>query len=103
MVSLDNRKGVDPDMKDEDFKNKDEHKNRMITKLGMIDFTKKSFWIVVLIYSAIVLTLKYKFNSKVGEFLYQLSFFALIFGVVFVIYRVIKFIIIDVKNRYFEK
>ena len=90
-------------MEEEGFKNKDEHKNRMMTKLGKIDFTKKSFWIVVLIYSGLVLTLKYKFNSKVGEFLYQLSFFALIFGVVFVIYRVIKYIIIDVKNRNFEE
>ena len=89
-------------MEDEEFKDKDGNKNSFLAKLGKINFTKKSFWIVVLIYSTVVLTLKYKFNSKVGEFLYQLSFFTLVFGLVFIAYRVIKYIIIDIKNRYFR-
>ena len=86
-------------MEDEEFKDKDGNKNSFLAKLGKINLTKKGFWIVVLIYSTVVLTLKYKFNSKVGEFLYQLSFFALIFGVIFIGYRVIKYIILDIKNR----
>ena len=56
-------------MEDEEVKDKDGNKNSFLAKLGKINFTKKSFWIVVLIYSTVVLTLKYKFNSKVGEFL----------------------------------
>lgn len=90
-------------MEDEEFKNKDGNKNSRLNKLRRLDFSKKSFWLVVLMYSAVVLILKYKFNSRVGEFLYQLSFFALIFGVIFVVYRVIKYIIIDINNRYFKK
>ena len=88
-------------MEDKEFKSKDGNNNRFLGKLGKINCSKKTFWIVVLIYSTAVLTLKYKFNSKVGEFLYQLSFFALIFGVAFVGYRVIKYIIFDIKNRWF--
>ena len=96
-------KVVDADMEDEEFKKKDGNKNSRLNKLRRLDFSKKSFWLVVLMYSAVVLILKYKFNSRVGEFLYQLSFFALIFGVIFVVYRVIKYIIIDINNRYFKK
>ena len=77
---------MNADVEDEEFKDKDGNKNSFLAKLGKINFTKKGFWIVVLIYSTVVLTLKYKFNSKVGEFLYQLSYFALISGVIVIGY-----------------
>jgi len=43
-------------MKEEEFKNKDGTKDSRLNKLGKINLTKKGFWIVALIYSAVVLT-----------------------------------------------
>lgn len=89
-------------MRDEESKNNNENKENVLFKIGKFDLNKKNFWIAFLIYSLIVLTLKYKFDSKIAEFLYQIGFLALIIGIIFIIYRILKVTVLYIKNKYFK-
>jgi len=51
---------------------------------------KKIFWLLAIGYTALVMILYYVFETALGTFLRQLSFFALIFSVLWFIYRLIK-------------
>ena len=87
-------------MKNKATESNNESKSFLL-KIGKFNLTWKAFWIIAVIYSSIVLILKYKFHSKIAEFLYQISFLAAIIIIIFVIYRILKVIAIDLKNKYF--
>ena len=48
------------------------------------------FWLLAIGYTALVMILYYVFDTALGTFLRQLSFFALIFSVFWFVYRLIK-------------
>lgn len=76
--------------------------NNKLFKVGEFEISRKVFWIIILIYSSIVLVLKYKFDSKIAEFLYQIGFLVLIIGIIFIIYRMLKITVVYIKNKYFK-
>jgi len=51
---------------------------------------KKLFWTVAIGYTALVYVLYYVFETALGVFLRQLSFFALGFSILWFFYRLIK-------------
>lgn len=53
--------------------------------------SRKMFWILALTYSAAVLLLNNVFHTALGEFLMQLSYFALAFVIVSFVYKIMKF------------
>lgn len=91
-------------MKDNASRNTDESKeqNNKLFEVGKFGISRSFFLLLIFIYSSIVLILKYKFDSKIAEFLYQISFLAAIMIIIFVIYRILKITVIHVKNKYFK-
>ena len=83
-------------------KNKDQDNKNILFQTGKFKLSSIHFLIIVTLYSAVVLTLKYKFDSKIAEFLYQISFFAAAIFIIFIIYRILKLTAIYIKNKYFE-
>lgn len=51
---------------------------------------KKLFWMVAIGYTALVYVLYYVFETALGGFLRQVSFFALGFSILWYFYRLIK-------------
>ena len=53
--------------------------------------SKRVFWIIAIGYSTVVFVLHNVLETKIGEFLMQISYFALFFGIIWFLYRIIKF------------
>lgn len=60
---------------------------------------KKTYWIIVLIYSAVVLSLKYIFHSPIGEFFIQIGYLAIVVGVVCFGITIMKEMIKNIVSR----
>lgn len=78
------------------FKNEESQ----IMKLGSreIEISRNGFWLVVAVYSSLVLVLQ-RLDTRLGNVLYTISFLALILGIIFIVYQLIKQTVIYLKNK----
>ena len=85
-----------------DKNNQDQNKKNTLFKIGKFNLSSINLWVIVAIYSAIVLTLKYKFDSKIADYLYTISFFAAILFVIYTVYIVLREIVSYIKYKYLK-
>lgn len=52
--------------------------------------SRRVFWIIAIGYSTVVFVLHNVLETKIGEFLMQISYFVLFFGIIWFLYRIIK-------------
>lgn len=55
-----------------------------------MEISKKKFWILAIVYAAMVFLLNNIFHTALGEFLMQLSYLALAFIIISFLYKLLK-------------
>lgn len=66
----------------------------------MMKISKKTFWILAILYAAVTLLLNNVLHTAIGEFLMQISYLALALGIIFFIYKLLK---ISIKQFFYNQ